>query len=112
MIGNTTIDIVKRTNTGEYGSLGTPIAAPDTYIPVPGCSLQIDTSTETHGVTNIVTVTGKAYLPVTDDTTAIGIQDGIRHGDRTYECVGPAVTVLDFSDRGHHVRCELKWQAG
>lgn len=109
MIGNTTLDIVKRTPTGEYGPLGTPVIT-ETTITVPGCSLQTDTTTETHGTTSVVTVTATAYLPVTNDTKAIGPNDAIRHDGRTWEMQGPAITVRDLS-ADHHIRVELQWQA-
>lgn len=110
MIGNTTIEIVKRVSTGEYGPLGTEQITEHTIV-VTGCSLHTETTTETHGNTNTATITGRCYLPITDDTTAIDSRDAIRHNGRTYECQGPALTARDLHDAQHHVRVELKWTA-
>lgn len=109
MIGNTTLDIITRTPTGEYGPLGTPVIT-ETTTTVAGCSLQVDTTTETHGTTNVVTHTATAYLPATTATKNIGPNDAIRHDGRTWEMQGPAITVRDLTT-DHHIRCELKWQA-
>lgn len=111
MIGNDALDIVKRTPTGDYGPLGLPVITEST-VTVTGCSLQADTSVENRdSVGTVVTVRATAYLPITTDTTALGPNDAIRHDGKTWELQGPAITVRDLSDN-HHVRCELKWQAG
>lgn len=112
MIGNDTVEIVKRTNTGEYGALGQPVVS-ETAIPVAGCSLQVTSSVENRDtLATVVTIRAKVYMPVTADTNAIGSNDAIRHDGKTYECQGPAIVARSLDGAEHHVWCELKWQAG
>ena len=111
MIGNDTVEIVKRTDTEERGRFNTPIAAPDTYITVTGCSVQIDTADEKTNLTQIVGVTAKVFMPVTNDTTNITARDAIRFNGRTYEVTGPSLTATDLNGDPDHTWCLIKWQA-
>lgn len=112
MIGNDTLDIVKRIGTGEYTEYGQEDITEQT-ITVTGCSLQIATSVENRdSVATIVTVRAKAYLPATPDTTAITSNDAIRHNGKIYELQGPAIVARSLDGTNHHVWCELKWQDG
>jgi len=112
VIGNTTIEIVKRTGTGVIGTLGIEQTTEET-ITVTGCSLQLNTTTETTtSTTSIATLTGKVFMPANADTEGITPRDAIRHGGRDYEVVGPAVVGLDLNDKPDHVRVHIKRQEG
>lgn len=111
MIGNDTIEIIKRAYDAldAYGN-GVPT---ETAIPVAGCSFQAKNPDEIgDSFARVAVVNAVVYMPVTPDTTAITSLDAIRYNGRTYEMRGPSITTTDLAGHSNHVRALVRWALG
>jgi len=112
VIGNDTIVLVHREQTGVSGPFNEPVYT-DTEITVTGCSFQAGQPTEDTGlITTVVSTTAKVYMPVTPDTTSLTSIDTIKYAGRTWQVRGPVITPTDLDGHPDHVWCIAQWQAG